>query len=76
MNAKAITPPPPPKNKEFLPERQVQAADNMKRKKEVMMSFNMPTDWHVRFKTTAVMKGLSMKDLLIEVFDEWEKNNK
>lgn len=45
-------------------------------KEIVMMSFNMPVDWHTRFKMTAVSRQISMKDLLVECFACWEKQNK
>jgi hypothetical protein len=71
----------PPKKQTFLPEtavgEEVQPADNMKKSKkaknEVGMTFNMPRDWHTRFKMAAVSRGWDMKDLLVECFATWEK---
>ena len=67
--------PPPKKSQPFYPETQapVKAADNMKGEKLVGMTFNMPRDWHTRFKMTAVSRGLDMKEFLMECFATWEK---
>jgi hypothetical protein len=48
----------------------------MKGEKLVGMTFNMPRDWHTRFKMTAVSRGMDMKDLLIECFATWERVEK
>lgn len=37
------------------------------------MTFNMPKEWHTRFKTTAVIHDMSMKDLLAASFEAWER---
>ncbi|MGV1754858.1 hypothetical protein [Agrobacterium sp. CG674] len=66
---RAATPPPP--SKSFLPEaatsEPVKAANNMRGRKEIMMSFNVPAEWHSAFKTTASMRGISMRELLFEI---------
>ena len=51
-------------------------ADNMSGQPMVSMTFVMPRDWHTRFKATAAMRGVSMKDLLIEAFDIWEREQR
>lgn len=70
----------PAPRKSFLPEpataAPVGAADNMKGEDMASMTFVMPRDWHTRFKMTAALRGISMKDLLVESFDVWEKANK
>lgn len=40
-------------------------------RKLVGMTFNMPRDWHTRFKVAAIEEGLSMKELLIILFEQW-----
>ena len=66
---------PPPKSKSFLPEtKAVQAANNMKDKREIGMTFNMPPAWHAEFKITATMDGYKdMKALLIECFEAYKR---
>jgi hypothetical protein len=66
---------PPPKQKSFLPDtKAVQPANNMKEKKEVPMTFNMPKDWHTEFKTTSIIHGYgSMKEFLFECFAAWKR---
>lgn len=39
---------------------------------QVGMTFNMPKSWHTEFKTTASSRGMSMRDFLMEVFDNWK----
>lgn len=73
-----VAPPPRKQNMSFLPSsataEAVQPADNMKDKREIMMSFNMPIEWHSRFKMTAASRGIKMRELLMECFDTWEKS--
>lgn len=73
--SRAKVAPPPRKIQGFIPESAapVKAADNMKDEKLVGMTFNMPRDWHTRFKMTAVSRGLDMKEFLVECFATWEK---
>ena len=70
----------PPPRKSFLPERiesaPVGAANNMKGERLAPMTFNMPRDWHTRFKVTAATLGIDMKTLLIESFAAWEREQK
>jgi hypothetical protein len=64
----------PPK-RSYLPEN-IPAPDpvnNMRGEDLAPMTFNMPRGWHVRFKMTAAAHGTSMKDLLIEAFAAWER---
>lgn len=76
--SRAKVAPPPKKTQPFMPEAQapVKAADNMKGEKLVGMTFNMPRDWHTRFKMTAVSRGLDMKEFLIECFAAWERQER
>ena len=37
----------------------------------VGMTFNMPVEWHMRFKIAAVASGMSMKELLVDSFAAW-----
>lgn len=40
--------------------------------RKVSMTFGMSEDWHRRFKIAAAARGLSMKEMLIEMFDQYE----
>lgn len=42
----------------------------------VGMTFNMPRDWHTRFKLTAVSQGIDMKELLVRSFAAYERELK
>jgi len=70
----------PPPRKSFLPDpvvaTPVGAADNMKAERLAPMTFNMPRDWHTRFKMTATAHGMNMKELLIASFAAWEREQK
>lgn len=44
--------------------------------KRVGMTFNMKKNWHTRFKLTAISRGVSMRQLLIEIFAAWERAQK
>jgi len=44
--------------------------------KRVGMTFNMERDWHTKFKMTAVSRGMDMRQLLIESFAAWEREQK
>ncbi|MBP2486020.1 hypothetical protein JOH50_001747 [Rhizobium leguminosarum] len=46
------------------------------RQKPVGMTFNMERDWHTKFKMTAVSRGMDMRQLLIESFAAWEREQK
>jgi len=50
------------------------AADNMKQKKIVSMTFNMPEYWHREFKMHATQRGMSMRDFLVEIFNDWRRS--
>lgn len=64
----------PPPRKNFLPDTDtVSAANNMKGERLAPMTFNMPRDWHTKFKMTATAHGMNMKDLLLESFAAWER---
>jgi len=77
---RAAVPAPRSKSKSFLPDPSSAAslppADNMKGERLVPMTFNMPRDWHTRFKMTAVSRGINMKELLIESFAAWEREQR
>jgi hypothetical protein len=72
----------PPPRKSFLPEPPAAAAvapvaaNNMKAERLAPMTFNMPREWHTRFKVTAATLGIDMKTLLIESFAAWEREQK
>ncbi|MBW0365841.1 DUF2293 domain-containing protein [Ensifer adhaerens] len=51
-------------------------ADSMRSKKRVGMTFNMDRDWHTKFKITAASLGMDMRQLLIESFAAWEREQK
>lgn len=38
------------------------------------MTFNMPREWHTRFKLRAAERGISMKALLLEIVGKWEED--
>lgn len=44
--------------------------------KRVGMTFNMERDWHTKFKMTAVSRGMDMRQLFIESFAAWEREQK
>ncbi len=70
--------PPPRSSSTFLPKEMgvlVGPANNMRDERLAPMTFNMPRNWHTRFKATAVLRGMNMKDLLIECFEAWEREN-
>lgn len=46
------------------------AADNMAEPWKDL-NFKVTPEFHHRFKRTAVMHNMSMKDLLVEAFDDW-----
>lgn len=54
----------------------VPAPDNMKAEKTADMTFRMDPKWHSRFKATAALHGMSMKELLVESFALWEQSKK
>lgn len=66
---------PPPKRKSFLPDTKmvVAPANNMNGERIAPMTFNMPRDWHTEFKTTAVLHGMNMKELLVASFNAWKR---
>ncbi|PZR92274.1 MAG: hypothetical protein DI537_13890 [Stutzerimonas stutzeri] len=72
----------PPPRKSFLPESAAVvasvpvAANNMKGERLAPMTFNMPREWHTRFKVTAATLGIDMKQLLVESFAAWEREQK
>ena len=69
---------PKPPRKGFLPIKSVDRSadpDNMREEKFAPMTFSVPKSWHTRFKMTATAHGMSMKDLLVESFALWEREN-
>lgn len=70
----------PPRSKSFLPDAATTApartADNMKGERLAPMTFNMPRDWHTRFKITAATLGVDMKQLLIMSFEAFEREQR
>ncbi len=45
------------------------ASNNFPSEKVISMTFNMPEEWHIRFKLEATKRGIYMKDLLEECFE-------
>jgi hypothetical protein len=71
---RAAVPPPP---RQFLPNIDAPLpASNMRAEDIAPMTFNMPRDWHTRFKMTATAYGMNMKELLLESFAAWEREQK
>lgn len=60
--------------KDTSPETQ-EASDNFKAEKLVGMTFNMPLSWHTKFKMRAVQEGIPMRELLMKIYAEYERNN-
>jgi hypothetical protein len=58
--------------KEQTPEAK-QAAENFSAERLIGMTFNMPVDWHRDFKTTAVIEGISMRELLFRSFEAYKR---
>jgi len=54
----------------------LEPANNMSSTKTADMTFRMDPKWHARFKATAALHGLNMKELLVESFAAWEEKNK
>lgn len=71
-----IAPPPSKRKSTILPSNDLAPADNMQGERLAPMTFNMPREWHMRFKMTSVARGISMKDLLIEAFAAWEREQR
>lgn len=40
------------------------------------LSFNVPTDWHLKFKITAAAYGMTMRELLFASFEAWLREQK
>lgn len=57
--------------------KKVKATKNFKaaddENKDAGMTFVMPREWHTEFKVTATMEGMSMRDLLIQSFEAWKR---
>lgn len=51
-------------------------ANNMSAGNDASMTFVMPRNWHREFKATASLHDMTMKDLLIEAFDAWKREQK
>lgn len=59
-----------------LKDRSNDPSDNFAPKRVVSMTFNMDEEWHKRFKMTATIRGLSMKELFEELFADYEKRHR
>lgn len=57
-------------------EENAEPAAEISRQKRVGMTFNMERDWHTKFKMTAVSRGMDMRQLFIESFAAWEREQK
>ena len=78
QNSKSANVIAPPKRKQGfgldkLTAEPVPAADNMQSEQEVNMTFRVPHNFHQLYKQTAAMHRLSMKDILTESFELWQK---
>lgn len=51
------------------------AATNMTAEEMVSLTFSVPKEFHRRCRFEAAVKGISMKDLLTESFELWERQN-
>ncbi|NKX37346.1 hypothetical protein HGG70_05280 [Rhodobacteraceae bacterium R_SAG4] len=60
--------------KDSAPETK-EASENFKSEKLVGMTFNMPESWHRDFKMRSVQEGMSMRELLMKIYDEYKRNN-
>jgi hypothetical protein len=80
QKTRASVAPPPKKGSTFLPQTmaptKVDAADNMKTKTHIGMTFNMPQDWHHEFKMAATINRVSMHELLAACFEAWKREQK
>lgn len=50
-------------------EAAIQPSNNLPDERLVGMTFNMPKEWHTKFKMTALTEDISMRDLLFRCFD-------
>ena len=57
-------------------DEKVDLAADRHAKKRVGMTFVMPREWHTKFKMAAISRGISMRQLLIEIFAAWERKQK
>lgn len=48
----------------------IKASENFK-KKLVGMTFNVPPEWHKRFKMASIQENMTMHDLLYKCFDAY-----
>lgn len=81
MKKPSVPKPPGRQNAGFLGALDVQMdlskpADNMQATKTADMTFKMDPVWHKQFKGTAVAYGITMKELLIECFEAWKREQK
>lgn len=49
-------------------------SDNFSKQRLVGMTFNMPEEWHTRFKITAAAQKISMRKLLELSFDAYVRD--
>lgn len=81
MNTKAPVPPPPKKQKPLTQRLQVSAPmptlvpDNLATPTSGTMDLNFKVhpDFHREFKSTAAIRGMSMKELLEASFNAWKE---
>ncbi|MEO0804206.1 MAG: hypothetical protein AAFY57_18325 [Cyanobacteria bacterium J06642_2] len=84
------TPPPPKRskgkgeppiaitNKKGEPPAQTETRDNLEKPepgKPVDMNFKVPSEFKRDFKIAATMRGISQKELLMKIFNEWAERN-
>ena len=65
--------PPPPKRLQVAPPPLEEAPDNLSRPSSdyVDLNFKVTADFHRRFKTEAVIRGMKMKDFLETCFKHY-----
>jgi hypothetical protein len=76
VNSKTKAPVPPPPRQRLMaqaPAPTLQIPDNLSRSNDDIqdMNFKVSPDFHRRFKSTATLWGMSMKDLLEASFKLW-----
>lgn len=53
-----------------------QAPENFEKPKSIGMTFVMEPEWHSQFKVAAAMQGISMREFLVQLFEEWKRNQR
>ncbi|MTH61181.1 hypothetical protein [Paracoccus litorisediminis] len=53
-----------------------EASDNLPSKRIISMTFNMPEDWHTRFKVEAATRGITMRQLFEDCWDSYVRERR